>query len=75
MNQVFISILEVIDSHKSEEIITVLKRQPESMRAKVEEISVDMWGGFKKVIREVFPNAVIVIDRFHVMKLVNNSMN
>jgi transposase len=75
LNQVFISILEVIDSHKSEEIITVLKRQPESMRAKVEEISVDMWGGFKKVIREVFPNAVIVIDRFHVMKLVNNSMN
>ncbi len=34
-----------------------------------------MWGGFPKVIREVFPNAKIVIDRFHVMKLVNKALN
>ena len=65
----------MIDSHKSEEIIEVLKQQPEAMRAKVKEVCVDMWGGFQKVIREVFPNALIVIDRFHVMKLVNSSLN
>lgn len=53
----------------------MLKQQPESMRANVKEVSVDMWGGFKKVIREVFPNALIVIDRFHVIKLVNSSLN
>ena len=34
-----------------------------------------MWGGFQKVIKEVFPNALTVIDRFHVMKLVNHSLN
>ncbi len=50
-----------------------------------------MWGGFPKVIQEVFPNALIVIDhggcfwsrsisnhgvdRFHVMKLVNKALN
>ena len=34
-----------------------------------------MWGGFQKVITEVFPNALIVIDRFHVMKLVNKALN
>ncbi|WP_373872944.1 transposase, partial [Microseira wollei] len=28
------------------------------------EVSVDMWRGFKKVITEVFPNAVIVIPTF-----------
>jgi transposase len=28
-----------------------------------------------KVIKEVFPNALIVIDRFHVMKLVNKALN
>jgi transposase len=69
------SLLEVIDSHKSAEIIEVLKQQPESIRAQVKEVSVDMWGGFKKVINEVFPNALIVIDRFHVTKLVNSSLN
>jgi transposase len=34
-----------------------------------------MWGGFPKVIRAVFPNALVVIDRFHVMQLVNKSLN
>jgi transposase len=34
-----------------------------------------MWGGFQKVIKQVFPNALIVIDRFHVMKLVNKALN
>ena len=69
------SLLEVIDSHKSDEIIEVIKQQPSEMRANVKEVAVDMWGGFRKVIQEVFPNALIVIDRFHVMKLVNKALN
>ena len=69
------SLLEVIDSHKSDDIITVLKQQSLAMREGVEEVCVDMWGGFPKVIREVFPNAKIVIDRFHVQKLVNKALN
>ncbi len=69
------SLLEVIDSHKSDDIIKVLKAQPQAMRENVKEVSVDMWGGFPKVIKEVFPNALIVIDRFHVIKLVNKSLN
>ena len=67
--------MEVIDSHKSEDIITVLKQQPLAMREGVEEVCVDMWGGFPKVIREVFPNAKPVIDRFHVQKLINKALN
>lgn len=43
------------------------------MRENVDEVCVDMWGGFSKVIREVFPNAKVVIDRFHVQKIVNNT--
>jgi transposase len=68
-------LLEVIDSHKSDDIITILKQQPLELRAGVEEVCVDMWGGFPKVIREVFPNAKIVIDRFHVQKLVSKALN
>lgn len=45
------------------------------MRASVEEVCVDMWGGFPKVIKEVFPNAKPVIDRFHVMKLIHKALN
>ncbi len=69
------SLLEVINSHKSDEIIEELEKIPLTIRENVKEVSVDMWGGFPKVIQEVFPNASVVIDRFHVMKLVNKSLN
>jgi transposase len=69
------NLLEVINSHKQNEIIEALKQQPIELREQVQEVSVDMWAGFAKVIAEVFPNAVVVFDRFHVMKLVNTALN
>ena len=45
------------------------------MRENVDEVCVDMWRGFPKVIREVFPNAKVVMDRFHVQKLVSKALN
>lgn len=68
-------LVEVIDSHKQDKIIEVLERQPLEIRKRVKEVSVDMWGGFPKVIEKMFPNAVVVIDRFHVMKAVNSDLN
>jgi transposase len=65
----------VIDTHQQEDIIKTLEQQPLEVREKIEEVSVDMWGGFPKVIEKVFPNAVIVIDRFPVMKAVNAELN
>ena len=69
------NLIEMIDSHRSEEIIEIFMKQPIEVRKQVEEVSVDMWGGFPKVIKKVFPNALVVIDRFQVMKLVNKDLN
>lgn len=68
------ALIEVIDSHKQKDIIETLKQQPIEVREQVKEVSVDMWAGFRKVVTEVFPNAVVVIDRFHVMQLVNRCL-
>ena len=56
-------------------IIEKLMEQPIEIREAVEEVSVDMWGGFAKVIQEVFPRAKIVTDRFHVMKPLIKELN
>lgn len=68
-------LLEVIKGHKEEEVMEGLKSQPEEVREKVEEVSVDMWKGFTAVIKKLFPNAKITYDRFHVMKMVNEELN
>ena len=69
------NLIEMIDSHRQQDIVEILMRQPLKVREQVEEVSVDMWGGFPKVIEQVFPNAQLVIDRFHVMKAVNKDLN
>ena len=69
------NLIEMIDFHRQQDIIEVLIRKPLEVRGQVEKVSVDMWGGFPKVIEEVFPNAQVVIDRFHVMKAVNKDLN
>jgi transposase len=68
-------LIEVIDSHQQDKIIEVLMEKELEVREGVEQVSVDMWGGFPKVIEKVFPNAVIVTDRFHVMKALNEELN
>ena len=45
------------------------------MRDGVEEVSIDMWGRFKKVVETVLCNAKIVYDHFHVIKNVNKELN
>jgi len=38
-------------------------------------VSIDMWGSYKDAIRDALPNAVVVIDRFHVMEHAENVIN
>ena len=69
------NLIEMIDSHRQQELVKILIQQPLEVRDQVEEVSVDMWGGFPKVIEQVWTNAKIVIDSFHVMKAVNKDLN
>jgi transposase len=68
-------LLEVVDSHQQAGIIKVLSQQALAVREQIEEVSVDMWGGFPKVVKTVFPNAILVIDRFHVMQATNKELD
>jgi transposase len=46
------NLIEMIDSHRSEEIIEIFMKQPIEVRKQVEEVSVDMWGGFLKLSKK-----------------------
>ena len=68
-------LLEVVDSHDQDDIIEVLAQQPIALREQIQEVSVDMWGGFPKEVKTVFPKAILVIDRFHVMQATNKELD
>ncbi|WP_394367961.1 transposase [Pedobacter gandavensis] len=49
----------------AEDIIDVLKKIPERLRKKVQEVTMDMAANMQLAIKRCFTNAHRVIDRFH----------
>lgn len=53
----------------SRDIIKVLKMIPIELRKNVKEVTLDMAKNMEVSIKDSFPNATLVTDRFHVVKL------
>ena len=64
----------MIKGTRSEEIKAVLEKIPLHQRQQVKEITLDMAKNMESAVRDIFPNAYLVIDRFHVVKLVNEAL-
>ena len=64
------SVIAIIEGVSSEVAIQVIEdRIPEDKLNLVEEVTLDMSDSMRKIVRRCFPNAIRVIDRFHVQKL------
>lgn len=63
------TIVAMIKGTVAEDIIEVLKKIPERLRKRVQEVTMDMAANMQLAIKRCFVNAHRVIDRFHVQKL------
>lgn len=63
------SIVAIVKGTQSESVISEIMKINRKTRNKVTEITLDMAGSMKLIAKKCFPNAVQVIDRFHVQKL------
>ncbi|WP_036213049.1 ISL3 family transposase [Massilia alkalitolerans] len=43
-------------------------------RSHVKGLAIDMWAPYRDIARELFPNLPVVIDKFHVVKMANSSV-
>jgi transposase len=68
------TLVATINSTKSEDIINILQKIPLSERLKVKEITLDMAKNMEAAVKSCFPNATLVTDRFHVVRLVQNAL-
>ena len=48
---------------------------PLKQRKKVKTVTIDMNASYVNIIKELFPHADIIIDRFHIVQLMTRSMN
>ncbi|MCQ4140802.1 transposase [Chryseobacterium sp. EO14] len=63
------SLVAIIKGTKNEEVIDKILKINRNVRLKVKEITLDMAGSMKLIAKRCFPNAMQVVDRFHVQKL------
>lgn len=68
------TIVAILNGTKSEDIIPVLLKIRARIRNKVQEITLDLAGNMALIAKNCFPNAVQVIDRFHVQQLATEAL-
>lgn len=68
------TIIATIKGTKSKEIINVLEKIPLETRRSVKEVTLDMAKNMESAVKMTFPEANLVVDRFHVVKLVIDAL-
>lgn len=69
------SLVAMMKGTSSEIILHYLSKLPRNKRLKVKEITIDLSPSMKLIAQKAFPNAMIVSDRFHVQKLMNEAIS
>lgn len=68
-------ILDIVEDRRLESLTAYFMRFPESVRRKVQGIVVDMYQPYMELIKQCFPNASVIIDRFHIAQHMVRAMN
>lgn len=67
-------LVAMVKGTRADDVIEVLKLIPSGLRRKVREITLDMAGSMNQIVKQCFPRAIKVIDRFHVQKLAYDAL-
>lgn len=68
------TLVAMVEGTQADKVIKAIEYIPKILREKVTEVTLDMAGSMHKIVRNCFPNAVKVIDRFHVQKLAYDAL-
>lgn len=65
----------LVPERKQSEIEKSMQKWGEEVLAEIEEVSIDMSGNYKSLVKKLCPNAEVTVDRFHVTKMVHEELN
>jgi transposase len=67
-------VLDVLEDRSKEKLLAWLEERGQEWREGVEVACSDMWDAYQEAVAEKLPNARRVVDRFHVMKNLNEAL-
>ena len=65
----------ILKDRTTENLYKTILEYPKEEREKVLLASIDLCAFFRKLIEECFPNAEIIADKFHAVRLANNALD
>jgi transposase len=68
-------LIGLVSERKQSEIESVMLKWGEKVLSQIEEVSMDMTGNYKSLVKKICPNAEVTIDRFHVTKMIHEELN
>lgn len=73
-NPVEHKIIDILPNRDSEDLCKYFLEYPYEKRAKVKKVVMDLSTLFRSVAKKIFPEAKIIADKFHVIRIVTNSL-
>ena len=64
---------DILESRKSNYLKKYFYRFPRKQRLNVKFIIIDLFGPYYNLFKQIFPNAIIISDRFHIVSQANNA--
>ena len=68
-------IIDIVEDRRLHSLRNYFLRFDPAARRQVETICIDIYAPYMSLIREMFPNADVVIDRFHIVQLLSRALN
>lgn len=68
-------IIKILSTRLKQDILTYFEKFPLIVRSKVKTVTMDLNAYYQGLARVLFPNAQIIIDRFHIVQMLNRSFN
>ncbi len=66
--------VEVLQGRTKAQLMEYLKGLPDTVRAGIQEVCIDMWRPYAQAVTAVLDQATLVVDRFHVMHTVTRDL-
>ena len=67
--------LDIVEDRKLNSLLRYFAYFTHKARSKVKLIVIDMYSPYISLIQKMFPNAEIIIDKFHLVNLISTSLN
>lgn len=68
-------VIDILPDRRIRRLISYFQRYPIEVRRRVKGVVIDMYEPYISLIQSVFPNTVIIFDRFHIVQNLTRALD